>query len=707
MLNRHLLRFVAAAVGLSLAALAEPALAAGVKVLFEPASPGVGPFPTDVLTVPDPAQKTGLRINLPTPDCQSEPSTCEEIAAVNRLDGFSIEPRLRVRFSGPINPDTLRDGIFLVWLDDLTNEEFGLQPFGAVTPINSVSYDPATNTAYAEPDDILSQHRRYAVVVTNAVRDAKGDPVEPDPAFLACIGRQGAYCERLAGALGRVAIQLAPARQVVGGSVFTTMSVTAWLEKARAAIQSSAVAFQRTGQKSVFAVADLSALVLKAQTGASPPVFTDVKLTVLPQLEGVDRIAFGSFRSPYFLNERQVIPTVPTGSDIGLPAVSQEVFFQVYLPKKPAPPAGYPVLIVGHNVGGNRFLDPTSIASAMADTGIAVIGVNAVGFGYGPETRLALTDKAGNTVEIAAGGRAVDLNRDGTYGSSEGCVLTSAPTAGYRDCSRQTALDMMQLVRAVQAGIDLDGDGVVDLDRDQVFYAGNSQGALFGAILMAVEPNISAAVLTGGGGSLADTFRWVKEGPARAGAVAAMSLRNPPLFNAGPNDYDYDWPLRYQPVRIISVPGAVPLQEYLERLEWIMMPGDPLGYAPHLWWSTLPGVAMKRVLFQFGIGDLAIPNPCQTNLVRAANLRETTSLYRHDLALAVAPDLPRNPHGLFYFPTTPAGAVIAGAAQREMAEFLATGGARVPDVNHLVRPMFGKDLFGVPTFLPEGLNFPQ
>ena len=140
----------------------------------------------------------------------------EEIAAVNQLDGFSIEPRLRVRFSGPINPDTLRDGIFLVWLDDLTNEEYGLQPFNAVTPINSVSYDPATNTAFAEPDEILSQHRRYALVVTNAVRDARGDPVEPDPAFLACIGRQGAYCERVAGALGRIAIQLIPPRQVVG-----------------------------------------------------------------------------------------------------------------------------------------------------------------------------------------------------------------------------------------------------------------------------------------------------------------------------------------------------------------------------------------------------------------------------------------------------------------------------------------------------------
>ena len=93
---------------------------------------------------------------------------------------------------------------------------------------------------------------------------------------------------------------------------------------------------------------------------------------------------------------------------------------------------------------------------------------------------------------------------------------------------------------------------------NRIFYAGLSQGALFGAILMAAEPDIQTAVLTSGAGSLADTFRWVKEGPSRAGAVAAMTPRNPPLFNAGPQDYDYDWPLRYQPVRVISVPGSPP-----------------------------------------------------------------------------------------------------------------------------------------------------
>ena len=44
-------------------------------------------FPTDTLTVPDPAQATGLRVNLPLPDCTAQPSTCSEISALNLLDG--------------------------------------------------------------------------------------------------------------------------------------------------------------------------------------------------------------------------------------------------------------------------------------------------------------------------------------------------------------------------------------------------------------------------------------------------------------------------------------------------------------------------------------------------------------------------------------------------------------------------------------------
>ena len=93
---------------------------AAVTVRYEPASPEIGPFPSDVLTVADAAQKTGRRVQMALPNCSLEPSSCDELREVNLLDGFALQPRLRVRFTGAINPDTLRDGMYLVTLDNLT-----------------------------------------------------------------------------------------------------------------------------------------------------------------------------------------------------------------------------------------------------------------------------------------------------------------------------------------------------------------------------------------------------------------------------------------------------------------------------------------------------------------------------------------------------------------------------------------------------------
>jgi len=148
---------------------------AGISVLFDTRAPNASQFPTDALAVADPARKTGLRMNLPLPDCKAEPSTCAEIGLINEFDGFNLNPRISVRFSCPINVGTLRAGIYFVWLNDLAKEEFGLQPVEYITSINQVLFDPATNTPYAMPDDILSQHRRYALVVTDAIRDLAGN----------------------------------------------------------------------------------------------------------------------------------------------------------------------------------------------------------------------------------------------------------------------------------------------------------------------------------------------------------------------------------------------------------------------------------------------------------------------------------------------------------------------------------------------------
>src|SRR5215467_1509045 len=80
---------------------------AAVTVMFDTAVLNSGPFPSDSFTVPDTQQKTGERVNLPLPDCNVEPSTCKEYRMLNGLDGFNVNPRFHVHFTGPIDVNTL------------------------------------------------------------------------------------------------------------------------------------------------------------------------------------------------------------------------------------------------------------------------------------------------------------------------------------------------------------------------------------------------------------------------------------------------------------------------------------------------------------------------------------------------------------------------------------------------------------------------
>ena len=117
------------------------------------------------------------------PGCAAQLSACTEVSLLNQLDGFALSPRIAVNFSGAIDASTFSVGIVIVWLDNLTTDEPGLGPAGQITAINQVIFDPATNTADAKPNGPLDQHRRYALLLTNAVLDTNGNPVAADPKF--------------------------------------------------------------------------------------------------------------------------------------------------------------------------------------------------------------------------------------------------------------------------------------------------------------------------------------------------------------------------------------------------------------------------------------------------------------------------------------------------------------------------------------------
>jgi len=672
--------------------LAQWARGAGVVARFDPSSTEVGPFPTDFLTTADPAQATGLRVSLPLPDCRVQPSSCRETSLLNQLDGFHIQPRLRVRFSAAIRPETLRQGVFLVRVDGTG---------GAAVRINQVVFDPTTNTGYAESDQGLATGARYALIVTTAVRNTAGDAVGPDPAFLSCLASGEGYCGRLRDAVARFAAsgppraRAAPAR-IVAASVFTTLSATAWLEKARAAIQSTPINFERLPSRAAIDVDDILFLTLRLQERVSPVEYSDTTVP-LPQvlLTGVRRVAFGSFQSPSFLDAGQTIPQRPTGTAVASPAASSTVLFHTFLPSSPRPATGYPVILFGHGLNDSRFGASTLVASTFARAGFATVAMNAVGHGSGPRSHLRLTLTNGSAVEIPAGGRSLDLNGDGRIESAEGCIISTPDPIGLRDCLRQTALDLTQLVRAIRGGLDLDGDGVVDLDGNRIYYAGQSLGAIYGTLVVGIEPGIRAGVLNAGGATAMDIARWSPD--FRGFPRGFLESRTPSLLNRS-GDYDENYVLRNRPVKINDVSGAIEIQNLFDNLEWLHIQGDPLAYATQL---------KAPVLWQFARGDRTVPNPQSSALIRTAGNLENVQLYRHDLARAASPDLPANPHAYLVDIRTPAGIPIALAVQSQITGFFASNGTSVPAANSVqLRILFGgRTLFETPESLPEDLGF--
>jgi hypothetical protein len=664
-------------------------------VLFGPSKPEIGPFPTDFLTAPSTTSNTARRVRMPAPaDCAATPNTCQEHWLLEQFDGFSLYPRVRVRFSAAINPETLKDGVYLVARDNYTTTEPGIHKTGDVVRLNQFIYDPVNFAAYAKPDAAMDQHRRYALVVTDAVKDEAGDPVEADSAYSACAeGAADDYCRTLS-----EAVKAITEAKIAGASVFSTLSATQWLEKARDLLADTPPAPTPAADRPFFPLAEVAGATWRRQIRTDPVEFDSLEfppefLALLA--DSVRGLGFGTIDSPGFLDSTRAIPAgdpVATGVE--------KIAFHSYLPRRDKPEAGYPVVIYGHGASDSRFGGPSVLALALSSEGFATVAINAVGHGFGPRSSFDVRLRTGDVIAVPAPGRGVDSAGDTFIGDSDGCGANFDSPFGLRDCMRQTTVDLLQLVRAIRAGIDVDGDGVPDFDPERIYYIGQSLGSIYGSMFLALDPHVKIAALNSGGGTVTDIARW---SPAfRPESELRLAFRTPALATPG-TPVDEQYVLRNQPVRVVEDPKAIEIQNTVETGEWLQAEGDAASFVAHLKTSPLTGVPAKTVLWQFAWGDQTVPNPAQSALVRLANMKDATWVYRHDVARGVSPNLGVNPHtyltdilSFFTFP-------IARATQAQIVNLFATGNIVNPNGN--LSLLFGQDLFVQPETLPEELNF--
>ena len=245
---------------------------------------------------------------------------------------------------------------------------------------------------------------------------------------------------------------------------------------------------------------------------------------------------------------------------------------------------------------------------------------------------------------LSAGGRGIDQDGNGAIDSTEGVNAAPPKTlVGGRDGLRQTVIDLMQLVRAVEVGMDVDGNGSRDLDPARISYFGQSFGGIYGTKFLAVEPSVRTGVPNVPGGSIIEIARLSQS--FRPLVWLSLVGRTPPLVNLpGLFQFNENIPLRNLPPLVDTVPGAEAIQRLIEWTEWTTQSGNPVAYAPHLILEPLAGVPAKSVLLQFARGDKTVPNPTTSAIIRAGGLESRTTLFRNDLARAAIPALPSNPH---------------------------------------------------------------
>ena len=726
------------------------ALASDVHALFDLDTPTGSPFPSDRFTVADAHQLTGLRVNLPKPDCRERVSDCQDLTVINTLDGFNVQPRLSIPFDGMIDVQTVTsDTVFLVRLRCVVrgrshnhvgraceSDDEASRPMKV--GINQIVWNTFTNTLHVESDKLLEQRTQYALIVTTSVRDTAGSPVGAADTFRHF--RQSArhpYKQALLDAV-RAARRLGVREaEIAAASVFTTRSVTTTLEQIGDQIKAATPApaeffLSASGGRTVFPLSDMVSVAVTRQTGLAP-TFTNaiMALNELRSVPGaVGSVAFGKFLAfDYQVHPGEFIPASATRT--GTPSVQgvNELFFNLVLPSGTPPPGGWPVAISGHGGGGSKdefslgFV--ANICAALAARGIASIHINFVGHGFGALSTLTVNRTSGTPVTFPAGGRGHDQDGNGAILSTEGRAAASPWTViEESDGIRQSVADLMQLVRLIQVGVDVDGDTVPDLDASRIYYFGQSFGAIIGAVFLAVEPDVWTGVITAGGGSW--TARAISPSTNRTGYAEVLARRTPSLLNspgvthiddvpvpASPT-FNENLPLRDGvplPVRlsdgtnhiivspvINDVPGASEIQALLEQYEWVQQWANPVAYAPHLRRTPLPGVPQKTVLIQFARGDQVVPNPLTTAMLRAGDLADRATLYRHDLASAENPSLSKPGHGFAYLVS--AFGDISRGAQEQIATFFESDGATV------IHPEPDR-FFEVPVALPlpEDLSF--
>jgi hypothetical protein len=609
-----------------------PPPGSGVVALFHPAQ-GVLPYPTDLYFR---GSKDGT-LNI-TP--QSGGTLTPTQAAVNALDGFSTTSVIREQFSAPLDAGSLgANAVHLVQVDiDNVSRlviraretlELG-KDFTA-----AVASDGGGSILEIRPLRPLAASSGlhdvgYLVVLTNGIRGVDGSPARPDADF-ASLGAtlNGPGCTTVADlSLRGVCAVLDSHRKVAAQAGINS----------RNAILTFSFSTGST-------VDTLKALADPAVTTPRPIAVANTGLVtkdIDSTLRGHATVYKGTLEIPFFSTRpTQANPTAPlTTSWKGgpspldatstfltrfnpLPVATETISIPIIVTvpnassagggKKPA--KGWPVLIYQHGLTRNR-LDALQLADSFADAdsdstvqgaqGYVVVAIDLPLHGitdptnplFDPANERTFNLDLANNSTLAPGPDG-QIDPTGTFFINLSSVLTT------RDNLREAVADLLTLTRSLP-GLDLNGDGVPDVDAKRIHFLGQSLGAIVGGVFLGTPGN--TAIRTGE--------------LANPGGELAPTIFDSPTF--GPQ---FDAVLASQGIQT----GTTAFAEFVRDAQNAVDSGDPDNYIlaaatnhPLLMFQVVGGGKLANG--EKSPPDQVIPNSATQRLIDAAGLRRISAM---------------------------------------------------------------------------------
>jgi pimeloyl-ACP methyl ester carboxylesterase len=692
-------------------------------VPLNPAASAVVPFPFDGFF----AGFSAPTLNIPNA------SNASFVSAANQLDGFSTSASLFADILGPVDYTTVPSHILIVnsrtgarltpGVDFTVHNSAATSP----DPITGISTPISTQRSRLLIDLLrpLAPSTTYLVGITSGIVSPAGGGVittdifrilssatpidqQTAPILAGTTATQRAQFEALRSqqirpaVVGLIATTGVAQNDLVLAWSFTTQSIDNTLRRVAANTQPGVIQVANTGLTTSaiggLGLADIYAGVTTSDyyLGASGgDVHSTVPLTTFwradpaqPNLAGsfLGLVPCPAFAAGAIVNGITLRPSTSTTACFpeldASTRTTQTIPTLVTLPHGLTRPTnGWPVVIFQHGITRNRT-DMLAVADGLARAGFAVVAIDLPLHGLTDPTSPFYRNQlfAGSPAAgLVTGERTFDLDLQNNATGASGPDGLIDPSGSYsinltslltsRDNIRQAVTDLLKLVQTVKT-LDFNNDGTPDIDPTQIRYFGHSLGGIVGTPLLAVSPDIGAAVLANPGGGVAKLLDGSRSFGARISAgLAAAGV----------------------------VEGTDTYETFLRFAQTTIDAGDPINY------GAAARAAHPLVVFEVA-NDLVVPNAVAAGAVsntqdlvtEPGRLSGTDPLVAAMGLTSVGPITPplRDPdirlganqgfvvrfaqgeHGSVLDPTNfPA---VTQEMQSEAAQFLASGGLCLP-----------------------------